>query len=337
QSPLGDIALAPGLGATGLIDTVVDVDTQRARHQAIYDSNKQYSDNLNWIKGKHSFVFGGDVRWLPTIHDRDDKVIGSVNSLVARLDADVPGLSIPAPNRPGALPLDQQQNWDRLYAAALGIVNNVGILAVRDGNLNPKPLGDSLVARTTLRSYNFYAQDSWRIRPSLTLTYGLGYGWQTTPHERNQQQTFIANHDDGDKIINGLQYIKQKETAALNGDVFNPTLSYIPIKDSGRSDVFNVDYGNVAPRVSAAWNPTFRDGLLGKIMGDRKTVIRGGYGISYDRINTVQSVIIPMLGVGFAQTINVQSPLCNFNGTTVSGCNPAPGVGTGGNPGLASF
>ena len=80
QTALGNIALAPGLGATGLIDTVVDVDTQRARHQAIYDSNKQYADNLTWIKGKHTVVTGADIRWLPTIHDRDDKVIGSVNS-----------------------------------------------------------------------------------------------------------------------------------------------------------------------------------------------------------------------------------------------------------------
>jgi len=40
-----------------------------------------------------------------------------------------------------------------------------------------------------------------------------------------------------------------------------------------------------------------------------ETVVRGGYGIAYDRVNTVQSVIIPMLGVGFAQTINLQTAL----------------------------
>ncbi|HYL61838.1 MAG TPA: carboxypeptidase-like regulatory domain-containing protein [Candidatus Methylomirabilis sp.] len=322
QSALGDIALAPGLGATGLIDTLVDVDTQRARHQAIYDSNKQYSDNLTWIKGKHSLVTGADIRWLPTIHDRDDKVIGSVNSLVATLDADVTGtLSIPAANRPAAIPLNQQQTWDRLYAATLGLVNNVGILAVRDGNLNPKPLGTSLIAKTTLRSYNFFVQDSWRLKPSFTLTYGLGYGWQTTPQELNQQQTLIANHDAGDAIINGLQFIQQKMQAAEGGTIFNPTLSYIPIKNSGRSDVFNVDYGDWAPRASAAWNPSYRSGFLGRILGDRKTVLRGGYGIAYDRVNTVQSVIIPMLGVGFAQTINVQAPACGASGTPGANCN----------------
>jgi hypothetical protein len=339
QTPLGDIALAPGLGATGLIDTVVDVDTQRARHQAIYDSNKQYADNLTWIKGKHTVVTGADIRWLPTIHERDDKVIGSVTSLVATLDSNEAAgtLAIPAADRPAGLPLADESNWDRLYAATLGLVNNVGILAVRNGQLQPQPLGTQLEAKTTLRAYNFFVQDSWRIKPSITLTYGIGYGWQTTPQEQNGQQTFIANHDSGDSIINGLQYIQAKEAAAEAGNIYNPTLSYIPIKDSGRSNVFNVDYGDWAPRASIAWNPSFKDGFLARIVGDRKTVIRGGYGIAYDRVNTVQSVIIPMLGVGFAQTINVLSPLCNATGPGGPGCNAGVGVGNGGNPGLASF
>jgi len=341
DSALGTVALAPGLGQTGLIDTVVDVDTQRARHQAIYDSNKQYVETLTWIKGKHTIVGGADMRWLPTIHDRDDKVIGSVNSLVAALDADVTGsLNGSSANEPAGLSAADAQRWDRLYAASLGLVNTVGILAVRDGNLQPKPLGASLVAKTTLHSYNFFFQDTWRLKPSFTLTYGLSYGWQTTPHELNNQQTLIANHDNNDTIIDGLQYIQAKQQAALNGDTYNPTLSYLPLKNTGRSDVFSVDYGDWAPRISGAWNPSFHDGLFARMFGDRKTVIRGGYGISYDRVNTVQSVIIPMLGVGFAQTINIQSPLCNANGTTVSGCNPAgfnAATGQFTNAGLASF
>jgi len=320
DSALGPVALAPGLGQTGLIDTVIDVDTQRARHQAIYDSNKQYVDTLSWIKGKHTIVAGTDIRWLPTIHDRDDKVIGSLNSLVATLDATGSLAGIPDTNRPPGLSSGDQSRWNRLYAASLGLISNVGILAVRDGDLQPKPLGSTLIARTTLRSYSFFAQDTWRMSQSFTLTYGLAYGWQTTPHERDKQQTLIANHDAGDKILNAFDYLADKQTAAENGDIFNPTLSYVPISKSGRSDVFSVDYGNWAPRVSAAWNPSFREGFLNRLFGDRKSVVRGGYGIAYDRVNTVQSVIIPMLGVGFAQTINLQAPGCVASGTPGSNC-----------------
>jgi hypothetical protein len=355
DSPDGAIALAPGLAATGFIDTVVDVDTQRARHQAIYDSNKQYDDILTWIKGKHTISAGADIRWLPTIHDRDDKVVGSLNSLVAAMDSDVNFLAVTGADRPPtctpgaaasggnpAIPAittncllsTDVQRWDRLYAASLGLVDNVGILTVRDGNLNPKPLGASLIAKTTLRMYEFFVQDTWRMTPSLTLTYGLGYGWQTTPQELNGQQTLIANHDAGDQILNTTQYLSAKEAAAKAGQFFDPTLSYIPVRKSGRNNVFNVDYGNVAPRLSLAWNPGYKDGPLSHLFGDHKTVVRVGYGIAYDRVNTVQSVIIPMLGVGFAQTINVVTPLCNATGAGGAGCNAAAGSA---NPGLSSF
>ena len=355
----GPIALAPGLAATGFIDTLIDVDTQRARHQAIYDSSKQYNDMITWTKSKHTVSAGAGIRWLPTIHDRDDKVVGSLNSLVAAMDGDVNFLSIPGVNRPptcapavlatsttpfipavttNCLLSTDVQRWDRLYAASLGLIDNVGILTVRDGNLNPKPLGASLVAKTTLRMYEFFVQDTWRMRPSLTLTYGLGYGWQTTPHELHNQQTLVANHDDGDKILDTTAYFAAKAAAAKAGNFYNPTLSYIPVSKSGRSDVFNVDFGNVAPRASLAWNPGSKNGPMGRLFGDKKTVIRMGYGIGYDRVNTVQSVIIPMLGVGFAQTINLVTPKCNATQAAANGCNPnVPLSGPGANPGLGSF
>ncbi|PYT89934.1 MAG: hypothetical protein DMG36_21225 [Acidobacteria bacterium] len=348
----GPVALAPGLAATGFIDTIVDVDTQRARHQAIYDSSKQYNDMITWTKGKHTFSAGADIRWLPTIHDRDDKVVGSLNSLVAAMDSDVNLLQGDSRNRPPTcappipasggnpaipavttnclLPTDIQR-WDRLYASSLGLIDNVGVLAVRDGNLNPKPLGTTLIAKTTLRMYEFFVQDSWRMNSSLTLTYGLGYGWQTTPHELHNQQTLIANHDTGDKILDTTDYFKQRMAAALNGQIFNPTLSYIPVTKSGRNDVFNVDYGNVAPRLSLAWNPSFSSGVPGHLFGNKKTVIRTGYGIGYDRVNTVQSVIIPMLGVGFAQTINLVTPDCTATGPGGGNC------GIDSSPGGSSF
>jgi len=340
----GYIALAPALAQTGFIDTIVDVDTQRARHQAIYDSSKQYSDMITWTKGRHTLSSGADIRWLPTIHDRDDKVVGSLNSLVAAMDSDVNFLAVSAADRPptcggsvltNCLLSSDVQRWDRLYAASLGLIDNVGILTVRDGSLNPKPFGTTLIAKTTLRMYEFFVQDSWRLNSSLTLTYGLGYGWQTTPQELHQQQTLIANHDAGDQILDTTAYFKAKAAAAASGQFYNPTLSYIPVNNSGRNNVFNVDYGNIAPRLSLAWNPGFSSGGLGHLFGNKKTVLRAGYGIGYDRVNTVQSVIIPMLGVGFAQTINVVTPLCNAT-SVAGGTGCTPGAGSS-DPGLSSF
>ena len=340
----GFIALAPGLAQTGLIDVPIDVDTQRARTQGNFQRNKQLVDNFTHIKGQHTITAGGDIRWLPLIAQRNDKVVGSLASLVATEDADVFGTnqSIPAANRPPScsatvttfcLTATDVLRWDRLYAATLGIVDNVNVLAVRDGSLNPQPFGTPLIANTNQRAYDMYVQDTWRLRSDLTLTLGVGYGWQTPPTEAHGQQTFEINNSTG-QILTAAGYIQQKEQAAEAGQIFNPTIGYLPIRDSGRSSIWNTDYGDVAPRVSVAWNPSFSDGIRGKAFGTGKTVIRAGFGIYYDRINNVQSVEIPQLGVGFAQTLVDALPLCNFNATPGPGC-----VTSGANvtPGSASF
>lgn len=349
NTPAGFVALAPGLAATGLIDVPIDVDTQRARTQGNFQRNKQLVEEFTRIQGRHTITAGGDIRWLPLIAQRNDKVVGSLASLVATEDADILGTNqkvqqanqplacspaVPATSSSPAIPAittncllsTDVQRWARLYAATLGIVDNINVLGVRDGGLNPQPFGTPLIANTTQRAYDMYVQDTWRIKPTLTLTYGLGYGWQTPPSELHGQQTFEINASTGD-ILTAAGYIQAKQQAASNGQIFNPTIGYLPIKDSGRNAIWNTDYGDVAPRVAIAWNPNYTDGKRGKLFGQGKTVIRAGFGIYYDRINNVQSVEIPQLGVGFAQTLVLPTPACNQNGAAAGpNCNAAAGT-----------
>lgn len=338
----GAVALGPALAATGFLDTPIDVDTQRARTQGNFQRNKELADDFSKIKGKHTIVAGGDVHWLPITAQRNDKVVGSLASLVAVMDADVGGAqSLPAADRPpacgGAITTfclnsaADVQTWDRLYTAALGIVDNISVLATRDGSLNPLPFGTPLIANANMQAYDFYGQDTWRIKPTLTLTYGLAYGWQTPPTEAHNEQTFIVNAANS-QIFTGQGYINQKLQAALQGQAFNPTIGYLPIAKSGRSRIYNTDYGDWGPRVSLAWSPSYSSGLAGRLFGQAKTVVRGGFGIYYDRINNVQSVEIPQLGVGFAQTLVIKTPNCQVSGAAGAGCNVA-----GADPGSSGY
>src|SRR5215472_13584180 len=260
-SSAGAIALAPALAAATtnpLVDAPIEVDTQRARFQNITGRNIQYLDDVSWIKGTHTLQFGGNVRHIPTLHIRNDKVVGSLASLEVLADADVSTFlsSIPSSERPptcapasggnpavttNCLQASDLQRWDRLYASTLGLVDNVGILTTRDGSLNPLPFGTPLINDTTLNALEFYAQDVWRIKPSLTLSYGLSYGWQTAPKEKLNRQTLVVDAKTL-KPLTGPGYIAAKESAALAGQTFNPTLGFEPVKTAGR-DVFNVDYG----------------------------------------------------------------------------------------------
>jgi hypothetical protein len=326
-------------GAGTLLDEPIDVDTQRARKQANDNKNFQWNADMTWVKSDHTFQFGSHIRFLPTLHLRDDKVLGALGALVAQIDSDLGAIAIPASVRPPTCSTTITRNclnsvdvrqWNRLYASTLGIIDNVSILVVRDGNLKPLPFGELLEADTTLWAPDFYFQDVWRIRPSLTITLGLNYGWQTPPKEKLGRQSIQV---DGQTLTpqTARSYLRAREEAARAGKIFNPPIAFQPVKNAKR-DVFDIDWNNIGPRAAAAWSPSFNKGILGRIFGDRKTVIRGGYSLVFDRQNTVQSVIIPTLGVAFAQTVNVSAPPCNATGAGGSGCNPANS-----NPAISGF
>src|SRR6202012_4418847 len=48
-----------------------------------------------------------------------------------------------------------------------------------------------------------------------------------------------------------------------------------------RSQVYNRDYINPGPNIGLAWNPSFQNGWLNQVFGDKKSVFRAGYSLSY--------------------------------------------------------
>ena len=334
DSPAGPIALqigaAGGTGSNRLIDQPIDVNTQVARKQSNDNRNFQWNADLAWTRGTHTWQFGTQVHYLPTLHLRDDKVIGALGALVAQLDADIgASIIVPAVDRPPTCTVSRTtfcvnasdiQQWDRLYAGSLGMVDLISVLAVRDGKFNPLPFGNQLESDTKLWAPELYIQDIWRVKPTFTLSLGVNYGWQTAPTERLGRQTIQIDAGTGQPIT-ARDFIKKRAQAQAAGQFFNPTFGFVPINSANRG-VFNVDWHNIAPRVAFAWNPSGADGWKRKLFGSRKTVIRSGFGIIYDRQNTVQSVIIPALGVGFAQTLNLAGPACNITGPGGTGCTP---------------
>jgi hypothetical protein len=324
----GPVALLIGSGVSSFIDSPIDMDTQRARYQANYNGDWQFIDDASWIHGRHTVNFGATLNKLPYTHVRADKVVGSLTSLAALVDGDRSFLFLGSANQPqtcsasvtaNCIRSTDLTNWDRYYASALGLVDNVNILAVRDGNLKPLPFGTFLRNQTNSWAPYFYVQDTFRLKPTLTITAGLAYGWQTSPKEVGNLQTLMIEAATG-RYLNGPDYMSAKLAAALNGQTYNPTVGFLPVGQAHRG-VVSVDYGDWAPRISFAWNPAGGNRLL----GDRKTVVRGGFALVYDRTNLVQTVLIPMLGVGFGQTINIAAPLCNANGAGGAGCNASAG------------
>ena len=295
--------------ASTLLDEPIDVDTQRARQQARTINVYQYIDNFTYSKNTHTIQAGFNVRHITSFDFRDDKVIGSITTPVAQLGSATFN-QIPSAQRPSFIQAADVSRYNQLYAALLGEVENITYLATRNGQLEPNAPGTGLFTRSKLNAFEVYAADNWRITPSLNISYGLLYSWQVPPTEEQGKQTVVINRDTGE-LINSRSYLQQKLAASLQGDIFSPVLAYIPINESGLDHPFDTDYKNFSPRISAAWTPSFEGGFLKKLFGDKKTVLRGGYSLLFDRVNTVQTITIPTLGVGFAQTLQT--------GTTLNG------------------
>lgn len=323
--------------------------TQISRTQLLNGTTKEIVDNFFYTEGSHTIVAGTDSRSLPFLLSHTDHNIATT-SPTALLDnigqtgtitipaANTPPTCAPASGSTAAVTTDcllpsEVAEWDSLYVGTLGIVNNVNLVGTRNGGLQPLPLLTNINSNTSDRAFDFYVQDTWRATRSLTLTYGISYGWQTPPHEANGLQSLLADNDTGNSIIEANDYISAKQAAALQGNAYNPTLSFVPIDQSGRGSLYRTDWDDWAPRISAAWNPSYSDGILGHLFGQGKTVLRGGFGVAYDRTNVVTNVLSSLLGVGFADVFET-SPLCNAT-TPGANCPASPVAGV--NPGLNSF
>jgi hypothetical protein len=152
-----------------------------------------------------------------------------------------------------------------------------GELSFNDGRYTGLGLGDfmlglSSVQRLTLfhqpdlyaDGWQFYAQDSWRIRDDLTVNLGLRYERFTPLLDRNDLLTNI-DPDTGQIVV------------ARDGSTSERAL-------------INPDRNDFAPRLGAAWNPT------------QRLVIRGGYGIFYQQTDRYGSE--SQLGLNLPQLVD---------------------------------
>lgn len=297
-----------------------NVNNQNTRQRFWDGHDTTIKDDVVKIKGNHVISFGGSYQRNFDFHERNDNGQGINTSPVYQIGSNS-GIQYSAANQPVGLPNSQVSNWNKYYSYVLGIVDQPQQLFTRSGSqLSLNPVGTPMFDKSTIDFYNLYITDSWHIKPTLTLTYGLGYQIEMPPIEQNGKQVELVDSDG--HTINFTNYFSTKAKMAAQGQVYNPTLGFATIANvtgSSHTYPYNPFYGGLSPRVAAAWNPKFANGILGKVLGDGKTVIRGGYGQIYSRLNGVGLVLIPLLGVGLGQ------PVACVGASTAGTC-----LGTGG-------
>ena len=306
----------------------INVNTQQARQRVWNGRDFTFIDNVSWVKDKHAWQFGGRAQIEHFLHVRDDKVVGGITTplyFVAR-GGDFSNLSIGSafrptkcdPGDPTAIPpvpavttnclrASDITNWKRAYISYLGLVDSATQVLTRAGDLSPQAPFTQIFQHDNVDSYELHFSDTWRITPSLTASYGLTWGVQMPPFDPKGQTAMMIDTSSG-KVIDAGSLLNAKRQAALNGDVVNPVVGYVPIKATGRKYPYDPDYTNWGPRLAVAWNPGFSDGPMGMLFGNKKTVVRAGWGRAFDRLNGVGLVLTPALGIGFGDLSVCKTP-----------------------------
>ncbi len=171
----------------------------------------QFTDNFSLTKGTHTFKWGGDVHFLPlnadfTVNFGGVYNIGTWTAGTFLKDAD--GNPINSLTLPG-LGTFQIPGFNAVQSYGLGMPQ-----ALIQGVGNPH---DSFTNKVLAGFW----QDTWRMKPTLTLNYGVRYDVELTPQF---------------KAINAMSQAAENAMGITEG---------IPR-----------DYNNFAPRIGLAWDPS---------------------------------------------------------------------------------
>ncbi len=215
--------------------------------QSRINDTYQFADEVTRRYGWHSFMFGLDTRFTRLLSDlpRLSRPYVSINGsprLSRRgngqcINGGVGDFCFPVPG-PNAIIRPEDQ-------VALGAPSNFLM------TFNVDRPGAQIDIRFI--QLNGFFQDTWRLTPALSLSYGIRYEYNSPVTEK-------------DRLIEDTFDDPRLQLA--------PGISYFV---AGRKGLYDPDLNNLAPRVGFAYSP--------KLFGLRRaSVFRAGLGVFYDQI-----------------------------------------------------
>lgn len=230
-----------------------------------------FSDSMTLQRGKHTFQYG--VSWYKE-QDHYWNAPGGFYNYDFGLASGDPAINA-FTNSGGKPTLPDASNAellkaDALYAILTGRLKDVygeNAYNIKTKQYSPTGTMSEYPLDEVSSAWSLFAEDSWRVTPSLTLNYGLR--WDIFGPEKDLTGQY---HSADQASIYGPTAVGQLfQPGVLNG-VQNPVISV----HAQPYDPWRV---TPQPALGFAWNPRDPDGPLAGILGHGQTVIRGGYAL----------------------------------------------------------
>ena len=245
--------------------------TFQARDNPVYN----LFDNVHLQHGNHSFTFGGNMI-RTSMHQATLGSAGIPTYRFGVVAADPVNAIFNSTTLP-AINSSSLADAGNLYALLTGRISSVTDVRNVDEKTHQYADFQPVMLRELETSFGLYFADSWRLTRSLTLDYGFRWDFQGDNENTNGIYTspnLLDLFGPSGALPGGSQVTPNLFNPGSLQGVANPSIYQ-------RSKAYNADYINPAPHLGVAWNPGFRDGLLSRLFGDRKTVFRGGYSLNY--------------------------------------------------------
>lgn len=262
-------------------------------------------DDLTWVKGSHNLAIGAQVKPI----DSKSGLTNDFNFVTVGLGGGTAALN--SSLRPATIGAGTTRTgaYDSAFTFILGRIGQVGT------NFNYGVSGNAFAPGTgkhrdfKYNEYEFYAADSWKARNDLTITAGLRWQYYPAPYEA---KGFQACNDVDFRNIFDLR--QQNNARGVSGESVEPFLRYdLCGKANHARAYYEPDLNNFGPRLSFAWNPSFKNGFMSTLFGDRKTVVRGGGSVVYDRVGGAVTFIQDQVSYLFDNSATL-----SFGGTTAN-------------------
>jgi len=301
-----------------------------------------FVDDFSWIKGSHTLKFGTNMRFsrIPS-YSNGNSFNGAITN--ASWMAGVGRHYAPGRSCPGtedacasvpAVASSFQATYADSFAPLLGIISETTLYANQTSAGQFLAQGEPVNRKYGSDEYEFYAQDSWKVGASLTLTGGLRYSLYSPPWEVNGQQ--VAPSTDLGTLFDQR---KANMLAGIPDNALPPITFNLAGAANGKPGFYPWDKNNFAPRAAAAWSPHGDSGFWGWLTGGDKLVIRGGYSMVYDRVGHALATQFNSAGSFGLATVqdspvnanNEDNPDIRFQGINVIP-NTVPDIPTAGFP-----